>query len=109
MTIQLAQRGLELRKQIIALTAQLDIVNTQLINETGSTGNTYNLADGKVIITQLTNSRPSGKYNQKFNASVFDALADTSKLKKDIISKGIVTFEQGVTSGRSPVVQYKLA
>ncbi len=107
-TNQLAQRGLEIKAQIRTLTAELDIINGQLINEAGGQGNSITLPLGRVIVTQQTEARPSGTYSQKFHSDIFNALPETSKLRKDIIARGIVTFEQGVTSGRAPVVQYTL-
>lgn len=107
-TSQLAQRGLEIKAQIRTLQAELDIINGQLVNEAAGQGNTITLPLGRVIVTQQTEARPSGVFNQIFQKDVFNALPETSKLRKDIIAKGIVTFEQGTTSGRAPVVQYTL-
>ena len=108
MNSQLAQKGLEIRARIDALTIELKAVNDQLIQEAGTDGDTASFPEGKVVISSQTADRPSGKYDQRFHREVFDELAENNPLRKKIMAAGIVTFEQGTIKGRSPVVQYRL-
>jgi len=105
---QLASEGLVLKVEIVERQEALTAINKSLIQKVGTEGARFQLDGGTVTVTSQTSDRPSGKMDLVFNKEAFLALDSNNPLRLAILGAGLVSFEEGVTAGRAPVVQYSV-
>ncbi len=101
----LAKRAFEIKAEQARLQNELDGINAKLLKQGPGT---MDFDQGRIIVTEATEDRPSGVYNLLLDKTRFFELKPDDAARESALASGIVKLEPGVTKGRASMVQISL-
>ena len=101
----LAKRAFEIKQEQAKLQNELDGITAKVLKLGPQT---LDFDEGRIIVTQATEARPSGTMSLVFDKIRFLELPADNAARESALASGIIKMEPGMIGGRASVVQISL-